>query len=97
MRRTSLIGGRTAASMAASWLWLTSAPSTTRAGVSVALDDLECDDGISSFRSPDGCSITMIGTAHVSELSALLVQRTIKKLQPDVVMIELDANRLGLT
>lgn len=37
----------------------------------------------------------MIGTAHISEESANLVRRTIKKVQPDVVMIELDPKRIG--
>lgn len=39
--------------------------------------------------------IIVIGTAHISESSVDLVRRTIQKITPDVVMIELDAKRIG--
>lgn len=36
----------------------------------------------------------MIGTAHISERSAELVRDTIKKVKPNVVMVELDVKRV---
>ena len=44
-------------------------------------------------RSAKGQEITLVGTAHISEDSATLVQRVIETVRPDVVMIELDASR----
>ncbi len=38
-------------------------------------------------------TITLIGTAHVSKKSALIVEETIRQLKPDNVCIELDENR----
>ncbi len=42
----------------------------------------------------DGKEITLIGTAHVSEDSANVVEQTIRELEPDCVAIELCAPRL---
>ena len=36
-----------------------------------------------------------MGTAHISADSALLVQRVLRQVKPDTVMIELDASRAG--
>lgn len=37
--------------------------------------------------------ITLVGTAHISEDSALLVQQVLRQVRPDTVMVELDASR----
>lgn len=41
----------------------------------------------------DGKKLYLIGTAHVSENSALLVENTIREINPDIVCIELDEQR----
>ena len=56
----------------------------------------KCSDSITILRSAiTGKEIFLIGTAHISEESAELVRNVIKKVKPDVVMIELDPKRLG--
>ena len=55
---------------------------------------IDCDDSISILKSKEK-EIVIIGTAHISEESALLVQRTINELKPEIVMIELDSKRIG--
>jgi pheromone shutdown protein TraB len=37
----------------------------------------------------------LIGTAHISEDSVTLVSELVRKIEPEVVMIELDSKRLG--
>lgn len=54
----------------------------------------DCSDSLTVFQGK-GRQIVMIGTAHISEESANLVRRTIQKLRPDIVMIELDSKRIG--
>lgn len=55
-----------------------------------------CDDAISHLRNPKtGQDIYMIGTAHISNESAILVRSTIRALRPQTVMLELDASRIG--
>lgn len=54
----------------------------------------ECSESITVFRKGDREAV-VIGTAHISEESAKLVERTIQKLLPSVVMIELDPKRIG--
>ena len=41
----------------------------------------------------DGKKIYLIGTAHVSKNSAVLVENTIREINPDIVCIELDEQR----
>jgi molybdopterin-binding protein len=55
----------------------------------------ECSDSISVFDG-NNREIVLIGTAHISDESANLVRRTIRKIEPDVVMIELDLKRLAI-
>ena len=52
-----------------------------------------CDPCVSTVTSARGQEITLVGTAHISEDSALLVQRVLRQVKPDTVMIELDASR----
>ena len=54
-----------------------------------------CDPSVSLVRSAKGQDITIVGTAHISEDSATLVQRVIQTVRPDIVMIELDESRAG--
>lgn len=54
----------------------------------------ECSDSISLFRSKAGKYIVLLGTAHISEDSVKTVRRIIKSVNPNVVMIELDMNRI---
>lgn len=53
-----------------------------------------CDSCVSVVRTARQ-EITLVGTAHISEDSALLVQRVLRQVKPDTVMIELDASRAG--
>lgn len=55
----------------------------------------ECSDSIIVMKNNLNKQIIVIGTAHISESSVDLVRRTIQKITPDVVMIELDAKRIG--
>ena len=50
---------------------------------------------VSSWTSPSGQVITLIGTAHLSEKSNDEVERVIGELQPNIVMVELDKTRLS--
>jgi len=54
----------------------------------------ECSESITVFRKGDREAV-VIGTAHISEESAKLVERTIQTLHPSIVMIELDPKRIG--
>ena len=49
---------------------------------------------ISHLTTQNGKEIFLIGTAHISEESRLLVRETIEKENPDAVCIELDEGRL---
>lgn len=55
----------------------------------------ECNDAVTLLRKAGGKDVVVIGTAHISEESAELVRRIVQSTQPDVVMIELDAKRIG--
>lgn len=54
----------------------------------------ECSDSITVLKSSDR-QVLLIGTAHISEDSAALVRNMIRTTKPNVVMVELDAKRLG--
>jgi pheromone shutdown protein TraB len=54
------------------------------------------DDGtISSWTNPLGQTITLVGTAHLSQKSNEQVEQVIQQVQPNVVMVELDKTRLS--
>lgn len=56
----------------------------------------DCSDSVSVLLNKErGMEVVIIGTAHISEESANVVKRTIRKLEPEIVMIELDRKRLG--
>lgn len=53
------------------------------------------DGTVSSWTSPSGQVVTLIGTAHLSEKSNEQVQQVIQDFRPNVVMVELDKKRLS--
>jgi len=66
--------------------------STAGTGLTEAEDD---ENTVVNIENPTtGQSVTLIGTAHLSEKSNLQVQRLIETLQPNAVMIEIDPSRL---
>lgn len=50
---------------------------------------------VTTFKSPSGQSITLIGTAHLSQRSNEQVQRLIQDIQPNMLLVELDPSRLS--
>ncbi|CAM9196609.1 unnamed protein product [Scytosiphon promiscuus] len=55
-----------------------------------------CDDAVSYLYNPTKKSeIWLVGTAHISNSSATLVENVIRDIKPQVVMVELDAKRVG--
>lgn len=58
-------------------------------------EDEEDENTVVTIPNPKtGQSVTLIGTAHLSEKSNQQVQRLIETLQPNAVMIEIDPSRL---
>jgi len=69
----------------------TSSPTNSRSST----EDQEDEDTVVSITNPKtGQSVTLIGTAHLSEKSNQQVRRLIETLQPNAVMIEIDPSRL---
>mmetsp|Transcript_5524 Transcript_5524/g.13846 ORF Transcript_5524/g.13846 Transcript_5524/m.13846 type:complete len:379 (-) Transcript_5524:171-1307(-) len=67
----------------------------TTSSTNSAEDEEEDDNTVVSISNPKtGQSVTLIGTAHLSEKSNRQVQRLIETLQPNAVMIEIDPSRL---
>ena len=64
------------------------------AAPAIALPNALCDSCVSVVQTARQ-EITLVGTAHISADSALLVQRVLRQVKPDTVMIELDASRAG--
>lgn len=55
-----------------------------------------CDDAVAYLENPTLKSqIWIVGTAHISNSSAQLVENVIREIKPQVVMVELDAQRVG--
>ncbi|CAN0251340.1 unnamed protein product [Pylaiella littoralis] len=55
-----------------------------------------CDDAVSYLYNPVIKSeVWLVGTAHISNSSATLVENVIREIKPQVVMVELDAKRVG--
>ena len=70
-----------------------------RGDVAYAMDDVDenplCDLTVSAFRKGDRI-VYLIGTAHISEDSAKLVGKVVRKVQPNAVFVELDAKRVKM-
>lgn len=60
------------------------------------LKELSCADSIVVLEGDKKESVILVGTAHISDQSVLLVKDVIDLTKPDVVMIELDTKRLRL-
>ncbi len=52
-------------------------------------------DGLHRLMFDDGRVLYLIGTAHVSKESVLLVEKTIRDVAPDTICVELDDKRLA--
>jgi len=66
-----------------------------QAAAVVALPKPSCSDSLAVLTGSNNKIIYLIGTAHISEASVKLVRETIRSFRPSVVMIELDAKRIG--
>ena len=60
------------------------------------LKELSCVDSIVVLEGDGKKSVILVGTAHISDQSALLVKDVIDLTKPNIVMIELDAKRLRI-
>jgi pheromone shutdown protein TraB len=78
---------------------------TTAAGVSlfplpsfakpkIKTSDAICDQAVSILQRKDRL-LYVLGTAHISDVSAQLAQQLIRDVKPDAVFIELDLKRVG--
>lgn len=90
---------RAARSVCAGLVSLTAATAASTAASAAARGALarapaECSDAVSVLRSGRR-RVVLVGTAHISEQSAQLVRRTVAAEQPQVVVVELDAKRVG--
>ena len=93
LRIPSAFTRRTALGVAAAGLNI---PLTPPPAIAVtALPPSLCDPLVSFVKSAAGQEIALVGTAHISEESVVLVRRIIQELKPDTVMIELDPSRAG--
>ena len=84
--------------------WISSTV-TTAAGVSlfplpsfakpkIKTSDAICDQAVSILQKKDRL-LYVLGTAHISEVSAQLAQQLVRDVKPDAVFIELDLKRVG--
>ena len=70
------------------------APAAPDSGV-VSPERVFCDDAVSRMVNAEtGQEVYIVGTAHISALSAELVRNTIRLVKPDRVMVELDSQRV---
>ncbi|CAM9537974.1 unnamed protein product, partial [Hapterophycus canaliculatus] len=101
LRRRALI--RTVGGALASIAVLGRPPEASAAGMAVASRPAKkrspaflCDGAVSYLYNPTIKSeIWLVGTAHISNSSATLVENVIRDIKPQVVMVELDAKRVG--
>jgi len=56
---------------------------------------LENQNTVSTIQTSLGFIITLIGTAHLSEISNRQVEEIMQEIQPEVIMVELDPTRLS--
>ena len=89
------------AASASSPLWLLGKPQPSGAASSAPLattalrSKQECDQAITHLvDTATNRELYLIGTAHISNASAILVRETIEKVSPDLVMVELDESRI---
>jgi TraB/PrgY/gumN family len=53
-----------------------------------------CDTSVSVWQNPEGRIVYLLGTAHVSKISAALAGQLVRDTTPDGVFVELDPKRL---
>ena len=96
LSRRGAVGGLSGllATAPLSTLRAASASTAEAAAPARALPNALCDSSVSVVQTARQ-EITLVGTAHISADSALLVQRVLRQVKPDTVMIELDASRAG--
>jgi len=77
-----------------SWSEVMSAPPKASPDASRILP-ADCDQAVSHLvDKASGREIYLIGTAHISNVSAALVDTTIRAVKPSLIAVELDASRL---
>jgi pheromone shutdown protein TraB len=54
-----------------------------------------CDATVSVWKQPNGRLVYLIGTAHISQVSADLAGQLVRDVRPDAVFVELDLKRVG--
>mmetsp|Transcript_23550 Transcript_23550/g.35241 ORF Transcript_23550/g.35241 Transcript_23550/m.35241 type:complete len:433 (+) Transcript_23550:1330-2628(+) len=54
-----------------------------------------CDVSISHLRDPSGAEVFLVGTAHISDVSAKLASDVLDSVEPDLIMVELDTKRIS--
>ncbi len=73
-------------------------PSLAVAAVTLDLDDTKsavvCDSTISAWTFSGECTVYLLGTAHISDVSATLAGTLVRQVHPDVVFVELDMKRI---
>lgn len=69
-------------------------PLPSLAAPKIKTSEAICDQAVSILQNK-GRLIYVLGTAHISEVSANLAQQLIKDVKPDAVFIELDLKRVG--
>jgi hypothetical protein len=80
-------------SLAAAIGWtLFTQPSTAASAASVVCTD----QAVSHLVGPNGREVFLIGTAHISNISAELVKNVVREVRPETVMLELDAGRIKM-
>ena len=72
----------------------TQVSSQSKAQAQLVSSKAVCDSSVSVWKNPEGRIVYLLGTAHVSKLSAELAGQLVKDTCPDGVFVELDPKRL---
>jgi len=76
---------------------LPAAPLPTQAGGAAVMsaEEVFCDQAVSRLLNANtGQEVYIVGTAHISAVSAELVRDTIRLVRPNKIMVELDSQRV---
>jgi len=76
---------------------LPGAPLPTQAGGAAVMsaEEVFCDQAVSRLLNANtGQEVYIVGTAHISAVSAELVRDTIRLVRPNKIMVELDSQRV---
>jgi len=77
------------------WSWGEAMSALTKAPPDARILPPDCDQAVSHLvDKATGREIYLIGTAHISNVSAALVDATIRAVNPSLIAVELDASRL---